>query len=83
MLSTAKQEHFNSYQLQVIVFEEGRENFVGLSESFPMKTHLDMGNNPIYNVKTPSNNDQGANKGYVDTQVTTSSSNAQNAVNQV
>ena len=28
-----------------------------------MKIHLDMGNNFIYNVKTPTNNDQATNKG--------------------
>ena len=32
-------------------FEEVRENFVGINESFPMKTYLDMGTNYIYNVK--------------------------------
>ena len=31
-----------------------------------METHLDMGGNYIYNVKTPINNDQAANKRYVD-----------------
>lgn len=36
---------------------------------FPMETHLDMGNNFIYNVKTPVNNDHGANKSYVDQHV--------------
>ena len=34
-----------------------------------MQTHLDMGNNYIYNDKTPINNDQGANKSYVDKHV--------------
>lgn len=36
-----------------------------------MKTYLDMGNNYIYNLKNPVNNDQGANKGYVDIQTAT------------
>ena len=31
-----------------------------------METHLDMGNNYIYNVKSPINNDQATSKGYVD-----------------
>lgn len=44
--------------------------FVSRKESvFPMQTHLDMGNNYIYNVQTPINNDQGANKSYVDQHV--------------
>ena len=34
-LSVAKQSLTN--------FEEGKENFVGINESFPMKTYLDMG----------------------------------------
>ena len=35
-----------------------------------MKTDLDMGTNFIYNVKTPINIDQGANKGYVNSAIT-------------
>lgn len=32
-----------------------------------MEIYLDMGNNYIYNLKNPGNNDQAVNKGYVDT----------------
>ena len=53
----------------VINFEEERKDFVGINESFPMKTYLDMGDKYIYDVKTPINNDQGANKGYVDSAI--------------
>ena len=35
-----------------------------------MKTYLDMGDNFIYNVKTPTANDQAWNKSYVDTTAT-------------
>ena len=35
-----------------------------------MKTDLDMGDNFIYNVKTPTSNDQVSNKSYVDTTAT-------------
>ena len=35
-----------------------------------MKTYLDMGDNYIYNVKTPIANDQASNKSYVDTTAT-------------
>ena len=37
----------------VINFEEERKNFVGINESFRMKTYLDMGDKYIYDVKTP------------------------------
>ena len=35
-----------------------------------MKTYLDLGDNFIYNVKTPTANDQASNKSYVDTTAT-------------
>ena len=48
-------------------YEDVPDVLVSRKESvFPMATHLDMGNNYIHNVKTPINNDQGANKSYVD-----------------
>ena len=47
-----------------------RDVVVSRKESvFPMQTHLDMGNQFLYNVKTRINNDQGANKSYVDQHV--------------
>ena len=61
-LSAARQSAIN--------FEEVRENFVGINEAFPTKNYLDMGANFIYNVKSRINNDQGANKGYVDSAIT-------------
>lgn len=51
-------------------FEEVKENFVGIHEAAAMQTYLDMGDNFIYNVKTPAANDQAANKSYVDTSET-------------
>ena len=54
----------------LVNFEEVRENLVGINEAFPMKNYLDLGTNFIYNVKTPINNDQGANKRYVDSAIT-------------
>lgn len=56
----------------LVNFEEVKENFVGIHEAEPMKTHLDMGNNFIYNVKTAAANDQAANKAYVDKEITDS-----------
>ena len=47
----------------LVCYEHFRDVFISRKESaFPMQTHLDMGNNYIYNVKTLVNNDQGANK---------------------
>ena len=54
----------------LVNFDVVRENLVGINEAFPMKNYLDMGTNFIYNVKTPINNDQGANKRYVDSAIT-------------
>ena len=51
----------------LVSYEEVKENFIGINEAEAMKTYLDMGDNFIYNVKTPTANDQAANKSYVDT----------------
>ena len=40
-----------------------------------MKTYLDIGNNFIYIVKTPTNNYQEANKSYVDKEINYSTTN--------
>ena len=42
----------------LVSFEEVKQNFAGIREAEAMKTYLDMGNNFIYNVKTPTANDQ-------------------------
>ena len=54
----------------LVNFAEVKENFIGTREAEAMQTHLDMGTNFIFNVKTPKNNDQAANKGYVDKEIT-------------
>lgn len=46
-----------------------------------MKTHLDMDDNFIYDVMTPTNNEQGANKGYVDGKVAAVENNATKVIN--
>ena len=60
----SKQQTFsemNANRKTLVCYEDVRDIFVSREESvFPMQTHLDMGNNYIYNVKTPVNNDQGA-----------------------
>lgn len=62
----------------LVSFEEVKEKFVGIQESEPMKIHLDMGDNFIYNVKTPTNNDQAANKSYVDKEINCSKHDIRN-----
>ena len=59
----------------LVCYEDVREVFVSRKGSvFPMETYLDMGNQFIYNVKTPINIDQGViiNKSYVDTKLSLS-----------
>ena len=54
----------------LVCYEDVRDVPISRKESvFPMQTHLDMGNNYIYNVKRLVDNDQGANKSYVDQHV--------------
>ena len=69
----SKQQTFsemNASRNTLVCYEDVRDVFVSRKESvFPMQTHLDMGNNYIYNVKTPVNNDQGANKSYAETKL--------------
>ena len=69
----SKQQTFsemNKNRNTLVCYEDVRDVFVSRKERvFPMATHLDMGNNYIYNVKTPVNNDQGANKDYADTKL--------------
>ena len=57
----------NTNRNTLVCYEDIRDVFVSRKESvFPMEMCLDMGNQFIYNVKTPVNIDQGVNKGYVD-----------------
>lgn len=51
-----------------------------------METHLDVGNNYIYNVKSPTNNHQATGKGYVDRKLAKKKINTsviQNVIKQV
>ena len=54
----------------LVSYEEVKENFIGINEAEAMKTYLDMGDNFIYNVKTPTLNNQASNKSYVDATAT-------------
>lgn len=59
-------------QIEILwCYEDVRDVFVSRKESVsPMATYLDMGNNYIYNVKTPITGNQGAaNKSQVDQHV--------------
>ena len=67
----SKQQTFdemNASRNTLVCYEDVRNVFVSRKESAsPMAPYLDMGNNYIYNVKTPINGNQGAaNKSYVD-----------------
>ena len=61
----------DSYPVQgntnkAVSYETQREIFLSRKESFPMETDVDMNNNFIQNVATPTTSHQGANKGYCD-----------------
>ena len=51
---------------KAVSYETQREIFLSRKESFPMQTDINMNNNFIQNVATPTTSHQGANKGYCD-----------------
>ena len=51
---------------KAVSYETQREIFLSRKESFPMQTDINMNNNFIQNVATPTSSHQGANKGYCD-----------------
>ena len=62
--------HYN-YPVQgntnkAISYETQREIFISRKETFPMETDINMNNNFIQNVATPTTSHQGVNKGYCD-----------------
>ena len=60
----------NASRNTLVCYEDVCNVFASRKASvFPMATYLDMGNNYIYNVKTPINGNQGAKKSYVDQHV--------------
>ena len=62
----------NASRNTLVCYEDVHEVFMSRKDSvFSMQTDLDMGTNYICNVKTPDN-DQGANKSYVDTKLSLS-----------
>ena len=66
----SKQQTFNEMitnRKTLVCYKDVRDPFISRKESvIPMETHLDIGNNFIYNVKSPINNNQATSKGYVD-----------------
>ena len=61
----------DSYPVQgntnkAVSYETQREIFLSRKESFPMRADINMNNNFIQNVATPTTSHQGANKGYCD-----------------
>ena len=62
--------HYN-YPVQgntnkAISYETQREIFLSRRESFPMQADINMNNNFIQNIATPTSSHQGVNKGYCD-----------------
>ena len=51
---------------KAVSYETQREIFLSRKESFPMQADINMGNNFLQNVATPTSSHQGANKGYCD-----------------
>ena len=51
---------------KVINYESQREIFLSRQESFPMQADIDMNNNFIQNIATPTSSHQVTNKGYCD-----------------
>ena len=51
---------------KAVSYETQREIFLSRQESFPMQTDINLNNNFIQNVATPTSSHQGANKGYGD-----------------
>ena len=61
----------DSYPVQgntnkAVSYETQREIFLSRKESFPMQADINMNNNFIQNIATPTTSHQGANKGYCD-----------------
>ena len=50
----------------LVSYNDVKNIFLSRKDTFPMETALDMGNQTIFNVKDPTVDDQGVNKGYVD-----------------
>ena len=51
---------------KAVSYETQREIFLSRKESFPMQAEINMNNNFIQNVATPTTSHQGVNKGYCD-----------------
>ena len=51
---------------KAVSYETQREIFLSRKESFPMQADINMNNNFLQNVATPTTSPQGANKGYCD-----------------
>ena len=78
-IKNSKKRTFNQLKADtksLVSYEEVKENFIGLNEAEAMQTYLDMGDNFINRVKTPTSNDQPSNKSYVDTTATNTMSAA-------
>ena len=57
--------HYDS----LVSFEEVKQNFLSLKETFPMRTTLNMNQNSILNLKDPATGKEPATKDYADTKL--------------
>ena len=57
--------HYDS----LVSFEEVKQNFLSLKETFPMRTTLNMSQNKILNLKDPATGKEPATKDYADTKL--------------
>ena len=57
--------HYDS----LVSFEEVKQNFLSLKETFPMRTNLNMNQNSILNLKDPTTGKEPATKDYADTKL--------------
>ena len=65
----SKQQTYDDFATNydnLVSYNDVKNIFVSRKETFPMETALNMGNHTIFNVKDPTVDDQGVNKGYVD-----------------
>ena len=69
--------HYDS----LVSFEEVKQNFLSLKETFPMRTNLNMNQNFILNLKDPTTGKEPATKDYVDTKLALTGGTMTGAIN--
>ena len=69
--------HYDS----LVSFEEVKQNFLSLKETFPMRTNLNMNQNSILNLKDPTTGKEPATKDYADTKLALTGGTMTGAIN--